>query len=175
MSLSRKIAALSATVCLASGIIAPSVANAQPISQLDASDTTATAVAAQADFWFKAADGTRTFNIENNSLVANLVDGDRLEIVGKNIIVYNSSGLIAASLVANLPAGAYLKYQDGKITAHQYDSPFRAYKCINNKWVSFGLGTTADLLVCVPLGVATVVGGIACGIGAGLGLTLLNC
>lgn len=130
----------------------------------------------ESDFWFNAPDGLRTFNVEENALVANILESDTLTIEENVISVHNADGTLVSSIVAELPEGVSLKYSDGKISAHYAGSGFRSYQCIDNKWVGFGLGTVATGLVCAPLGVATGgIGGFACGTVVGAGITALSC
>lgn len=138
-----------------------------------------------ADIWVNAKDGKRTFNVEGDSLVPNLVEGDSLKVEGNTINTYNSAGELVASIEADVPEGVHLMYVDGVITAHDTSADqstndgfasSAGYNCIDNKWVSFGLTAVADGLVCAPLGVATGgVGGFACGVAVGAGITALSC
>lgn len=179
----KKLLATSVTALMAcglfGGIATPSYA-ASTSPNMSATD-----IQKEPAFWFNAEDGKRTFDVEGNSMVTTLVEGDTLKIEGNFINTYNSAGKLVASLKANIPDGVQLKYQNGVITAHDQSAKqatnndattLSGYKCIDNKWVSFGLGVVADGLVCAPLGVATGgVGGFACATAATAGITALSC
>lgn len=128
----------------------------------------------EADFWFKSAEGMRTFDVEENVLVPHLLEGDTIEIEGDLINAYNAKGELVASIKATLPQGIALGYDGEVIYASSADGV--ANRCIENKWVSLGINTAADLLVCAPLGLATGgVGGAACGAATSLGVTAASC
>lgn len=69
------------------------------------------------DFWFESEDGIRSFNVDGNVLVPELLDGDKVEIEGGVINAYDAQGEVVASLKADLPEGVALKYTDGVIYA----------------------------------------------------------
>lgn len=61
------------------------------------------------DFWFESEDGIRSFNVDGNVLVPELLDGDKVEIEGDVINAYDAQGEVVASLKADLPEGVALK------------------------------------------------------------------
>ncbi|AWB83192.1 hypothetical protein C3E79_00765 [Corynebacterium liangguodongii] len=107
-------------------------------------------------------------------LVPRLLEGDTVKIEGDVINAYNAKGELVASIKATLPQGIALGYDGEVIYASSADGV--ANRCIENKWVSLGINTAADLLVCPPLGIATGgVGGAACGAATSLGVTAASC
>lgn len=173
-------AAALATIALigATSIAGTSVALAEPIFDPSAAPSAAASAGHDADFWFEAPDGTRTFDIEDNALVPTLIPGDRLSIIGNVIDVTSSSGELVASLKADLPDGIVLEQSDGSIRAIQSttDSGAAARRCIGNKWIALGLNIIGDATVCVPFGIATGgIGGFACSAAVGTGITAAAC
>lgn len=172
---SKKIAAGAALAILTGALFTP-VANAEVATPSAPSASTSQDNAYESDFWFKAPDGLRTFDVEDNALVANILESDTLTIEENVISVHNADGTLVSSIVAELPEGVSLNYSDGKISAHYTGAGFRSYQCIDNKWVSFGLGVVANGLVCAPLAVPTGgLGGFACGTVVSAGITALSC
>ncbi|WP_255364720.1 hypothetical protein [Corynebacterium sp. NML140438] len=126
------------------------------------------------DLWFEQEDGIRSFNVDSNVLVPNVLDGDQIKIEGNLINTYDAQGKLVASIKADLPEGVVLKYTDGVIYAGSVSG--QAARCIDNKWVSLGINLAADALVCAPFGAATGgVGGFGCSAAVGVGITAASC
>ncbi|SEB88329.1 hypothetical protein SAMN04488531_2070 [Corynebacterium coyleae] len=126
------------------------------------------------DFWFESEDGIRSFNVDGNVLVPELLDGDKVEIEGDVINAYDAQGEVVASLKADLPEGVALKYTDGVIYAGSESG--QASRCIDNKWVALGINYAGDALVCAPLAAGTGgAGAVFCGAAVGAGVTAASC
>lgn len=128
----------------------------------------------EADFWFEAPSGTRTFTVEKNVIVPHIKDTDRLALEGNLINVYDPSDGLVASITADLSEGMRLREANGVIYVGSEDGT--ASRCIGNKWVALGVNIAADGLVCAPLGAATGgAGGFACGAAVATGVTAASC
>lgn len=163
--------AIAATALVGVASVSAPAFAAEPVSAAasEASDQNG-----KGDFWFESEDGIRSFNIDGNVLVPELLDGDKIEIKGDVINAYDTQGEVVASLKADLPEGVALKYTDGVIYAGSESG--QASRCIDNKWVALGINITGDALVCAPFGVFTgAVGGVACGAVLGAGVTAASC